>query len=123
MRTSGDNPSHLPVGLQCQGYLRSLRATNEFRAARHLSSGRPPFGKYAGPPGASGGFASLSSPASSALLRRTYRARLYHPLQIGCAAGWECSRKKRTISREASGPWGSAYDPAGLPPDHACPAP
>ena len=35
----------------------------------------------------------------------------------------ECWRKKRTISRLASGPRGSVNDPAGLPPDHAWPAP
>jgi hypothetical protein len=33
-----------------------------------------------------------------------------------------CSRKKRIISRLASGPRGSVYEPAGLPPDHAWPA-
>ena len=34
-----------------------------------------------------------------------------------------CSKKNRSISRPASGPYGSVYDPAGLPPDHAWPAP
>lgn len=34
-----------------------------------------------------------------------------------------CCRKKRIISRLASGPRGSVYDPAALPPDHAWPAP
>ena len=34
-----------------------------------------------------------------------------------------CSRKKRSISLEASGPRGSVNEPAGLPPDQACPAP
>jgi hypothetical protein len=35
------------------------------------------------------------------------------------AFGVERWRKKRTISRLASGPRGSVYDPAALPPDHA----
>ena len=35
----------------------------------------------------------------------------------------ECSRKKRSISLVASGPRGSVYEPAGLPPDQAWPAP
>lgn len=35
----------------------------------------------------------------------------------------EWLRKKRSISREASGPFGSVYEPLLLPPDHACPAP
>jgi hypothetical protein len=36
------------------------------------------------------------------------------------AAVWiRCSRKKRSISRVASGPRGSVKEPAGLPPDHA----
>src|SRR5947209_16148352 len=35
----------------------------------------------------------------------------------------ESCRKKRTISRDASGPCVSVYEPAGLPPDHAWPAP
>jgi hypothetical protein len=39
------------------------------------------------------------------------------------AFGLERWRKKRTISRLASGPRGSVYDPAALPPDHAWPAP
>jgi hypothetical protein len=34
-------------------------------------------------------------------------------------ARFGCSRKKRSISRLASGPRGSVYDPSGLPPDHA----
>ena len=34
-----------------------------------------------------------------------------------------CSKKNRIISRLASGPQGSVYDPAVLPPDHACPPP
>lgn len=35
----------------------------------------------------------------------------------------ECLKKKLTISCEASGPLLSVYEPSGLPPDHACPAP
>jgi hypothetical protein len=31
-----------------------------------------------------------------------------------------CSRKKRSISVDASGPTGSVYDPAALPPNQAC---
>jgi hypothetical protein len=34
-----------------------------------------------------------------------------------------CSRKNRSISLVASGPRGSVKEPAGLPPDHAWPAP
>ncbi len=34
-----------------------------------------------------------------------------------------CSKKNLTISRLASGPRGSVKEPAGLPPDQACPAP
>jgi hypothetical protein len=41
----------------------------------------------------------------------------------GRGAGCECSRKKRSISRAASGPRGSVKDPEGLPPDQAWPAP
>ena len=39
------------------------------------------------------------------------------------AAPRGCSRKKRSISRDASGPAGSVYEPAAAPPDHAWPAP
>ena len=39
------------------------------------------------------------------------------------AAVVRCSKKKRTISRLASGPRCSVYDPAALPPDHAWPPP
>jgi hypothetical protein len=34
--------------------------------------------------------------------------------------GW--ARKKRSISRDASGPLGSVYEPSGAPPDQACDA-
>lgn len=34
-----------------------------------------------------------------------------------------CARKKRMISRDASGPAGSVFEPARLPPDHAWPPP
>lgn len=34
-----------------------------------------------------------------------------------------CERKKRIISADASGPRASVYEPAALPPDHACAAP
>src|SRR5271166_5499819 len=33
------------------------------------------------------------------------------------------SKKNRSISREASGPWASVNDPSGMPPDQACPSP
>jgi hypothetical protein len=36
---------------------------------------------------------------------------------------FECRRKNRIISRLASGPRGSVYEPLELPPDHAWPAP
>jgi hypothetical protein len=38
------------------------------------------------------------------------------------AAVVDCARKKRIISRLASGPRGSVYEPAALPPDQAWPA-
>src|ERR1700730_6100621 len=38
---------------------------------------------------------------------------------LGCG----CSRKKRSISCVASGPRGSVWEPAGLPPDQPWPAP
>jgi hypothetical protein len=34
-----------------------------------------------------------------------------------------CSAKKRSISRDASGPLGSVYEPLALPPDQAWPEP
>ena len=40
---------------------------------------------------------------------------------LGAYAG--LSKKNRSISRDASGPRGSVYEPSGLPPDHACPSP
>jgi hypothetical protein len=45
-----------------------------------------------------------------------------HSITSSVIVVW-CSRKKRSISRVASGPRGSVKEPAGLPPDHACPAP
>ena len=33
--------------------------------------------------------------------------------------GRECLAKNRSISRVASGPFGSVYEPSRLPPDHA----
>ncbi len=42
-----------------------------------------------------------------------------HCLPPTWAAYCTCSRKKRSISFVASGPFGSVNDPAGLPPDHA----
>ena len=46
-----------------------------------------------------------------------------HSITSSAAVWIRCSRKKRSISRVASGPRGSVKEPAGLPPDHACVAP
>jgi hypothetical protein len=57
--------------------------------------------------------------------RSSLRLQKSYPRSIASAAAvWiRCSRKKRSISRVASGPRRSVKEPAGLPPDHAWPAP
>ena len=44
-------------------------------------------------------------------------------LMLKQAVGAGDSRKNRSISREAQGPWASVNDPSGLPPDQAWPSP
>ena len=58
-----------------------------------------------------------SAPGSAAPTRRAGS----RGTSARCRRGW--SRKKRNISRDASGPSGSVYEPAAAPPDQACGAP
>ncbi len=44
------------------------------------------------------------------------------PRLVGVYLFNRCSKKNLTISRDASGPCGSVWEPDGLPPAHACPA-
>jgi hypothetical protein len=54
---------------------------------------------------------------------RRAMSKRHHPLEMFGSApdcgGCGLSRKKRSISFVASGPSGSVYEPAGLPPDQA----